>query len=373
MNAPIDITGITLRTPRMTLRPWRESDLEDFYAYAKVDGVGQMAGWTPHKNMEESRTILQKFIAQKKTLALEYEGHVIGALGIEEYNEEHYPELAYLRGRELGYVLSRDYWGRGLMPEAVKAVTAYLFDTVGLDFLLVGHFDWNRQSARVIQKCGFRYIKNCNYETRYGTVENSEESILYNPKGRRPLTHKGTQTIETPRLLLRRAEMNDAEPIYRNWASSPEVTKFLTWPPHASLDVTKQVLSGWIEECASPKNYNWMIVLKSLGEPIGNITARQVDDKIGSTEIGYCIGERWWHRGIMSEALEAVLGFLFEEVGFNRIESRHDPHNPHSGDVMRKCGMTYEGTAREADWNNQGLCDTAHYAILRSEWAGKEN
>ena len=372
MNAPIDITGIPLRTPRMTLRPWRESDLEDFYAYAKVDGVGQMAGWTPHKNMEESRTILQKFIALKRTFALEYEGKVIGALGIEEYNEEHYPELTYLRGRELGYTLSRDYWGRGLMPEAVKAVTAYLFDTAGLDFLLVGHFDWNRQSARVIQKCGFRYIKNCNYETRYGTVENSEESILYNSKGRRPLTHKGSQTIETPRLFLRRAEISDAEPMYRNWASNPEVTKFLTWPPHASLDVTKQVLSGWIEECASPKNYNWMIVLKSLGEPIGNITARQVDDKIGSTEIGYCIGEHWWHCGIMSEALEAVLGFLFKEVGFNRIESRHDPHNPHSGDVMRKCGMTYEGTAREADWNNQGLCDTAHYAILRSEWAEKE-
>ena len=146
---------------------------------------------------------------------------------------------------------SRDYWGRGLMPEAVKAVTAYLFDTVGLDFLLVGHFDWNRQSARVIQKCGFRFIKTCNYKTRYGTVENSEESILYNPKGRRLLTHKGSQTIETPRLLLRRAEISDAEPMYRNWASSPEVTKFLTWPPHASLDVTKQVLSGWIEECVA--------------------------------------------------------------------------------------------------------------------------
>ena len=136
MNAPIDISGITLHSPRMTLRPWRESDLEDFYAYAKVDGVGQMAGWTPHKNREESRTILKGFIAQKKTLALEYEGKVIGSLGIEEYNEEHYPELAWLRGRELGYVLSRDYWGHGLMPEAVKAVTAYLFDTAGLDFLL---------------------------------------------------------------------------------------------------------------------------------------------------------------------------------------------------------------------------------------------
>ena len=72
MNASIDISEVTLHTPRMTLRPWRESDLEDFYAYAKVDGVGQMAGWTPHKNMEESRTILQKFIVLKRTFALEY-------------------------------------------------------------------------------------------------------------------------------------------------------------------------------------------------------------------------------------------------------------------------------------------------------------
>ena len=65
------------------------------------------------------------------------------------------------------------------MPEAVEAVMDYLFGTVKLDFLLVGHFDWNRQSARVIEKCGFRYIKTVPYETRYGTVENSVESILY--------------------------------------------------------------------------------------------------------------------------------------------------------------------------------------------------
>lgn len=371
MNAPIDITDVTLHTPRMTLRPWQENDLEDFYAYASVDGVGQMAGWTPHKSIEESRTILQSFIAHKKTFALEHQGRVIGSLGIEAYNEAHYPELGPLRGRELGYVLSRDFWGQGLMPEAVRAVTAYLFDTVGLDFLLVGHFDWNRQSARVIEKCGFQYIKTCDYKTRYGTVEKSEESILYNPKGRRLLTHKGTQAIETPRLLLRRAEIGDAEPMYRNWASSPDVTKFLTWPPHASAEVTKGILNDWIKEYAAPDSYNWMIVLKSLGEPVGNITTRHVDDQIGSTEVGYCMGKNWWHQGIMSEALSAVLGFLLEEVGFNRIESRHDPHNPRSGDVMRKCGMTYEGTFRDAAWNNQGLCDAAHYAILRREWHSK--
>ncbi len=179
MNAQIDISTVTLQTDRLLLRPWKETDLQDFYAYARVDGVGQMAGWTPHKDLEESRRILGYFIEDKETFALEYHGKVIGSLGIEQYDEEHYPELAHISGREIGYVLSKDYWGQGLMPEAVKAVIKYLFETVKLDFILVGHFEWNRQSARVIEKCGFQYIKSFPLKTLYGTVENSEESILY--------------------------------------------------------------------------------------------------------------------------------------------------------------------------------------------------
>lgn len=179
MNAKIDISGVTLQTERLLLRAWRETDLPDFYAYASVDGVGQMAGWLPHRDLEESRRILGHFMAGKKTFAMEYQGKVIGSLGIEPYSEEHYPELSNLSGREIGYVLSRDYWGQGLMPEAVKAVIRFLFEMVKLDFILVGHFAWNRQSARVIEKCGFQYIKSRPYETQYGTVENSEESILY--------------------------------------------------------------------------------------------------------------------------------------------------------------------------------------------------
>lgn len=184
MNAAIDITDITLTTDRLILRPWQESDLADFYEYARVDGVGQMAGWNPHRSREESSAILSHFLAGKKVFALEHQGRVIGSLGVEQYREDHYPELSAYRGRELGYVLSRDHWGRGLMPEAVEAVKKWLFEEIGLDFLLVGHFDWNRQSRRVIEKCGFRYIKTTIFETHYGTVENSLEYILWHP-GRR--------------------------------------------------------------------------------------------------------------------------------------------------------------------------------------------
>ena len=178
MNKPIDITNVVLTTQRMTLRSWQETDLEDFYAYARVDGVGQMAGWTPHRSMEESRGILQSFIRNKNVFALEHQGKVIGSLGIEEYCEENYPELASLQGREIGYALSREYWGQGLMPEAVQAVIRWLFDAEKLDFLLVGHFEWNHQSRRVVEKSGFRYIKTTLFETRYDTVEHSMEYIL---------------------------------------------------------------------------------------------------------------------------------------------------------------------------------------------------
>ena len=178
MNAQIDITGIRLTTERLVLRPWQEDDLDDFFAYASVDGVGQMAGWKPHKDMEESKNILSHFIRGKHIFALEHNGKVIGSLGIEQYSEDLHPELSALRGREIGYVLSKKFWGQGLMPEAVEAVIRYLFETEGLDFITVGHFVQNSRSRRVIEKSGFQYVKTAPYETRYDTVETSREYIL---------------------------------------------------------------------------------------------------------------------------------------------------------------------------------------------------
>ena len=185
------------------------------------------------------------------------------------------------------------------------------------------------------------------------------------------LTHKGTQTIETERLILRRAVLADADAMFRNWASDPEVTKYLTWPTYETAETAHQILDLWSNEYEKPDYYQWMIVPKVLGEPIGSISVVRHNDQIEEAEIGYCIGSRWWHQGIMSEALTAVIGYLFAEVGMNRVAARHDPNNPHSGGVMRKCGMHYEGTMRAADRNNQGICDTAQYSILRCEWENK--
>ena len=180
------------------------------------------------------------------------------------------------------------------------------------------------------------------------------------------ITHKGTVTIETPRLILRKARMEDAEPMLRNWANDPDVTKFLTWPTHGNIEVTKNVLAGWIESYEKDDYYQWMIVLKESNEPIGSIMVSTVG-RAASAHIGYCIGKQWWHQGIMSETLKAVINFLFDEVGYHRVESLHDPNNPNSGGVMKKCGMKYEGTLRQSDWNNQGVCDACWYALLKGE------
>ena len=188
------------------------------------------------------------------------------------------------------------------------------------------------------------------------------------------MNHLGTKRIETDRLVLRRFTLEDARPMFENWASDPEVTKYLTWPTHDKVEVSAWVLEDWISHYGEAYYYQWAIVPKdNADKPIGSISVVRQNNKVESVEIGYCIGKAWWHNGIMTEALKAVMAYLFEEVGANRISAVHDPNNPHSGGVMRKCGMTYEGTTRCSGWNNQGICDESIYAILKEEYEVSKN
>lgn len=182
------------------------------------------------------------------------------------------------------------------------------------------------------------------------------------------LNHKGTKVIETERLLLRPFTMADAPAMFRNWASDDEVTKFLTWPTHSDVSVTEMVLTDWTGNYAKPDFYNWAIVLKDHGpEPIGSIGVVGLDEKTACAEVGYCMGRALWGKGVMPEALNALIRFLLLEVGFNRVQADHDPNNPKSGRVMEKSGMTYEGTMRSAGLSNQGIIDVSRWAILRSD------
>ena len=174
--------------------------------------------------------------------------------------------------------------------------------------------------------------------------------------------------IETPRLRLRKFRPEDAEDCFRNYCADPLVTKYLTWPTYTSMQDAVNRMQFMQEQYQKDQVWDWAIELKELGQVIGSIGPVKKREDIGMVHIGYCIGSNWWHQGIMTEAFSAVIDYLFSRCGVNRIEAMHDPNNPHSGAVMRNCGLKYEGTMRQADHNNQGLCDAALYAILKEDW-----
>ncbi|MDF2984557.1 MAG: hypothetical protein K0R50_67 [Eubacterium sp.] len=143
-----------LETDRLILRPWKPEDLNDFYEYAKNPNVGPAAGWPPHKNKEISEKILQDFIEddEVRAVVLKENSKVIGSLGVHQDAKR-----IGINARMIGYVLSENYWGKGLISEAVKEVLRHLFEDEKLDIVSCYHFPFNSRSKRVIEKCGFKY------------------------------------------------------------------------------------------------------------------------------------------------------------------------------------------------------------------------
>lgn len=198
MNAEFKINSKIIETKRLILRAFTLEDLDDFYEYASVEGVGERAGWAHHKSKQESQEILKRFIAEDKTFAicLKKDGKVIGSLGVEKYGlEESLTEFNGYLGREIGYVLAKPYWGKGIMPEAVTAVIEYLFKEIGLDFLICGYYDFNAQSKRVQEKCGFKPYRKLVMDTRMGTKEPGVLNLLLNPKKQLTLNFSHPETL----------------------------------------------------------------------------------------------------------------------------------------------------------------------------------
>lgn len=184
MNAKFKINGTNIFTERLILRPFLISDLEDFYNYAKVEGVGEQAGWPHHDSIDTSRTILEKFISEDKVFAIVHksDNKVIGSIGIEEYQEDEFDlNFKCLKGREIGYVLAKDYWNHGYMSEAIKAIISYLFDDIRLDFIVCGFFNENIRSKRIQEKCGFSFYKKTTFKTMSGTKVKGTLNVLISP------------------------------------------------------------------------------------------------------------------------------------------------------------------------------------------------
>ena len=180
MNAEINISNVILETDRLILRAWEITDLDDFFEYASVEGVGEKAGWEHHKSKDKSLAILKMFMEEKKVFAivLKENQKAIGSIGIEELGEELDKDLDNLSGRELGYVLNKDYWNKGIMTEAVSKVVDYCFNTLKLNFLMASYFNHNIASKKVLENLNFKFYKDIIIETGYNNIKEKSTLML---------------------------------------------------------------------------------------------------------------------------------------------------------------------------------------------------
>ncbi len=147
-----------------------------------------------------------------------------------------------------------------------------------------------------------------------------------------------SNTLILDKILLRKVKKEDVEPMFRNWASDPEVTKYLTWPPHENIEVTKRVVDCWLKEEKDPKTIRFIITLKDNDEPIGCIdVVGYIDD---NPEIGYCLARKYWNQGLMTEACKALIKYLFD-IGFKKIFIKAMVENIGSNKVIEKCGFKF--------------------------------
>ncbi|MDL2325012.1 GNAT family N-acetyltransferase [Ruminococcaceae bacterium OttesenSCG-928-A16] len=157
------------------------------------------------------------------------------------------------------------------------------------------------------------------------------------------MRHKGTQPIETERLILRRFTLEDAQEMFENWANDPEVTRYMRWQPHKRAEESAEVLATWVQSYQSDETYQWAIVRKSDGVLMGSIGMMlgTEEDCPAGWEPGYCIGAAFWGHGYTTEALNAVVDYFLNTTGETTLWCCHATANPASGRVMEKAGFVY--------------------------------
>jgi len=177
------------------------------------------------------------------------------------------------------------------------------------------------------------------------------------------LKHGGTARLHTQRLCLRPYQGSDAPSAFAHWAGDMRVTDALDWTAHSDVNVTRRLIDMWVESYQSPTVYHWCIEYN--GSAVGDIMVCKWNQDDSWCELGYCLSPALWGRGLMTEALGCVCDYLLYQVGFHRIQLKHEAENTASGRVMQKCGFRYEGTLRHAKRSRNGEWkDICCYSLL---------
>lgn len=173
--------------------------------------------------------------------------------------------------------------------------------------------------------------------------------------------------IETERLTLRKMTMRDAMDVY-HYAKDREVARHVLWAAHQSVWETRAYVRFLLYQYRNGEPGSWGIVLKETGRVIGTIGYMSYSADNAMVEVGYSLSREHWGKGLMTEALEAVIGETFRVLKLHRIEAMHFTDNPASGRVMAKCGMQHEGHLRERICCKGVFRDVEMWGILRRDW-----
>lgn len=347
-------------TERLLLRRWEESDAESLYEYAKDPDVGPIAGWPPHGSVGESLDVIRNVFCGKECYAvcLKTDGKAIGAIELK------------LRGRtdmtdrddecELGYWLGKPFWGRGIMPEAVKALLRRAFTQLGMEKVWCGYYDGNDKSRRVQEKCGFRY---------QWTTEGVDVPLMHEKRTghincltRAQWQAQTFSRIETPRLVLRKAKESDLDAIWKNVWRDASLAETMLWTPTETRDAARDRLARTMAYQAESCGY--FVCLKDTDEPIGFAGVRETAPGEYS-ETGICIAREWQRRGFGKEVLAALVDLVFNKLDARRFVYSCFHDNAASVALCRSCGFTFLGSepqTRERD-GYAYLCDT--YELTR--------
>ena len=177
--------------------------------------------------------------------------------------------------------------------------------------------------------------------------------------------------IQTPRLLIRKLSIADAEDIYAV-SSNPNVSRYVLWDTHRSIMDSRAMIRAHLRSYRNEEPASLAIELKENGRVIGTIGFLWIDREHNSAEIGYSLGEPYWNNGYMTEALRAMLAFGFDKLYLNRIEACFDVSNTASGRVMAKVGMQKEGLHRKKLYNKGRYIDIEMWSILMEDYLNNE-
>jgi len=170
--------------------------------------------------------------------------------------------------------------------------------------------------------------------------------------------------LETERLILRPRTMADKDDIFE-YASDPEVTRYVIWPTHRSVEDTIAFLESAPKNFAKRESIGFAIELKETGKMIGDCGFLRIEPKHHRTEIGYVLNRNFWSKGYMTEAVHELIRFAFKEMGMHRVAATCDFDNVRSAAVMERCGMTLEGVHRDSELRRGRFIAKKMYAILK--------